>query len=306
MNYFIFILTNIILPIFIQISLGYIVKKVTNFNNKPLAVIQLYIIIPALLFVSMYNTEINKTIAVKIILHSVIIFVLLYVLSILLCKIFKYNKITSSSFTNSICLYNSGNFCLPLVQILFNNPLAVSIQIVIMTVQSIATNTVGIYSVSAGKKNVKQGILEVLKIPLIYCIVIALALRAMQISVAVPILNAMNSLGSAMVPVALISLGAQLAETKCSFKMPKVYFSNFIRLIISPILAYALVLLLGLKGMAAEIAIISSAAPTAVNSVLLAIQYDSDPEFASQAVFFSTIISSITVTIVIFLVSGRL
>lgn len=305
MNYFIFILLNIILPIFIQISLGYIVKKVTNFNNKPLAVIQFYIIIPALLFVSMYNTEIDKTMAIKIILHSVMIFVLLYVLSLLVCKIFKYNKITSSSFTNSICLYNSGNFCLPLVQILFNNPLAVSIQIVIMTVQSIATNTVGIYSVSAGKKNVKQGILEVLKVPMIYCIVIALALREMKIDVAAPILNAMNSLGSAMVPVALISLGAQLAETKCSFKMPKVYFSNFIRLIISPILAYALVLLLGLKGMAAEIAIISSAAPTAVNSVLLAIQYDSDPEFASQAVFFSTIISSITVTLVIFLVAGR-
>lgn len=306
MNYFIFILINIILPIFIQILLGYIVKKVTNFNNKPLAVIQLYIILPALLFVSMYDTKIDKSIAIKIILHSVIIFVLLYILCVVVCKILKYDKVTASSFNNSITLYNSGNFCLPLVQILYNNPLAVSIQIVIMTVQSIATNTIGIYSVSAGKKNAKQGMLEMFKVPMIYCIVIALALRGLEIKVAMPILNAMNSLGSAMVPVALISLGAQLAETKCSFKMPKVYFSIFIRLIISPILAYVLVLLLGLRGMAAEIAVISSAAPTAVNSVLLAIQYDSDPEFASQAVFFSTIISAITVTLVIFLVFGRL
>ena len=306
MNYFIFIIINIILPIFIQIILGYVVKKFTNFNNKALAVIQFYIIIPALLFVSMYNTKIDRTIAIKIIIHSIIIFVLLYILSIVLCKFFKYNKTTSSSFTNSICLYNSGNFCLPLVQILYNNPIATSVQIIIMTVQSIVTNTVGIYSVSSGKKNVKQGILEVLKVPMIYCIIIALALRGMGIKVAEPVINAMNSLGSAMVPVALISLGAQLAETRCSFKMPKVYFSNFIRLIISPILAYALVLVLGLKGMVAEIAVISSAAPTAVNSVLLAIQYDSDPDFASQAVFFSTIISSITVSLVIFLVAGKL
>jgi len=306
MNYFIFILTNILLPIFIQIFLGFVIKKITNFNNKPLAVIQFYIIIPALLFVSMYNAKIDKAIAIKITLHSIIIFVLLYLLSGLIGKIFKYNKTTSSSFTNSICLYNSGNFCLPLVQILYNNPIAVSVQIIIMTVQSIVTNTVGIYSVSAGKKNVKQGILEVLKVPMIYCIIIALTLRGMKITVAAPVLTAMNSIASAMVPVALISLGAQLAETKYSFKMPKVYFSNFIRLIISPILAYALVLLLGLKGMAAEIAVISSAAPTAVNSVLLAIQYDSDPDFASQAVFFSTIISSISVAVVIFLVAGKL
>jgi len=306
MNYFIFILINILLPIFIQIFLGYIIKKVTNFNNKPLAVIQFYIIIPALLFVSMYNTKIDKTVAFKISLHSIVMFVLLYILSMVICKLFKYNKTTTSSFANSVCLYNSGNFCLPLVQILYNNPIAISIQIVIMTIQSIVTNTVGIYSISAGKKNVKQGIMEVLKVPMIYCIILALSLRGMGIKVAVPVMTAMTSLGSAMVPVALISLGAQLAETKYSFKMPKVYFSNFVRLIISPILAYFLVVLLGLKGIAAEVAVISSAAPTAVNSVLLAIQYDSDPDFASQAVFFSTIISSITVTLVIFLVAGKL
>jgi len=306
MNYFIFILTNILLPIFIQIFLGYIIKKVTDFNNKSLAVIQFYIIIPALLFVSMYNAKIDRDVAIKISLHSLIIFVLLYILSIAVCKIFKYDKRTTSSFANSICLYNSGNFCLPLVQILYNNPIAVSVQIVIMTVQSIVTNTVGIYSISSGEKSVKDGILEVMKVPMIYCIIIALALRGTGIKVAEPIMNSMSSLGSAMVPVALISLGAQLAETKYSFKMPKVYFSNFIRLIISPILAYILVIILGLRGMAAEIAVISSAAPTAVNSVLLAIQYDSDPDFASQAVFFSTIISSITVTLVIFLVAGKL
>src|ERR1035437_4784950 len=137
MNYFVFILTNILLPIFIQIFLGFIIKKVTNFNNKPLAVIQFYIIIPALLFVSMYNTKIDKTIAIKISLHSIVIFILLYILSVIICKCFKYNKTTSSSFTNSICLYNSGNFCLPLVQILYNNPIAVSVQIIIMTIQSI-------------------------------------------------------------------------------------------------------------------------------------------------------------------------
>lgn len=274
MNYFTFTLINIMLPIFIQIFLGYVIKKVTNFNNKSLAVIQFYIIVPALLFVSMYNTKIDRTIAIKISLHSTILFILLYAFSALLCKFFKYNKTASSSFTNSICLYNSGNFCLPLVQLLYNNPIAVSVQIVIMAVQNIVTNTIGIYSISASKKNVRHGIEEVLKVPMIYCIIIALALKGLEIKVADPVLNALNSLGSAMVPVALISLGAQLAETKFSLKIPKVYFSNFVRLIISPFLAYVLILILGLNGMAAKIAVISSAAPTAVNSVLLAIQYN--------------------------------
>jgi malate permease and related proteins len=306
MSYFIFILTNIILPIFVQILLGYGVKKIINFSISTLAQIQFYIIIPALLFVKMYDTKLNKDIVIKVSLHSVLLFVILYVLSFAVCKVFKYNKSISSSFNNSVCLYNSGNYCFPLIQLLYNNPLALSVQILIMTVQTIVTNTVGIYSISSGKKSVKEGLLEVLKVPMIYCIILALILRGLGIKVWQPVWSALDSLGSAMVPIALVSLGAQLAETKYSFRIPKVYFSNFIRLIISPIIAYALVLFLDLKGVAAEVAIISSAAPTAVNAVLLAIQYDSEPDFASQAVFLSTIISPITVAFVVFLVSGKM
>ncbi|GIM30225.1 transporter [Clostridium polyendosporum] len=306
MNYFIFILTNIILPIFIQILLGYGVKKFINFSISTLAQIQFYLIIPALLFVKMYDTKLNQDIVIKVSLHSIVLFILLYVLSYVVCKLFKYKKSISSAFTNSVCLYNSGNYCLPLVQLLYNNPLALSVQILIMTVQNIVTNTVGIYSISSGNKSVKEGVLEILKVPMIYSIILALILRSLNITVWPPIWNAMDSLGDSMVPIALISLGAQLAETKCTLKIPKVYLSNFIRLIISPLIAYGIVLILGLKGIAAEVAIISSAAPTAVNSVLLAIQYDSEPDFASQAVFLSTIISPITVSFIVFLVSGKI
>jgi predicted permease len=306
MNHFIFILINIILPIFIQILLGYGVKKVINFSISTLAQIQFYLIIPALLFVKMYDTKLNKDIAIKISLHSIILFILLYSLSYIICKLLKYKKSTSSAFNNSICLYNSGNYCLPLVQLLFNNPIALSVQILIMTVQNVVTNTVGIYSITSGNKSVKEGLMEVFKVPMIYSIVLALLLRALDIKIWSPIWTALDSLGSSMVPIALISLGAQLAETKYTLKVPKVYFSNFIRLIISPILAYFLAIALGLKGIPAEVAIISAAAPTAVNSVLLAIQYRSEPDFASQAVFLSTIISPITVSFVIFFISGKI
>lgn len=305
MSYFIFILTNIILPIFIQILLGYVVKKFINFSISTLAHIQFYIILPALLFVKVYDTKLNKDVILKVSLHSIILFILLYALSYLICRLLRYKKSISSSFINSVCLYNSGNYCIPLVQLLYNNPIAMSVQILIMTVQTIVTNTVGIYSISSGNKGVKEGLLEILKVPMIYSIILGLALKGLNIKIWSPIWNSMDSLANALVPMALISLGAQLAETKCDLRSSKVYFSIFIRLIISPIMGYVIVLLLGLKGIAAEVAIISSAAPTAVNSVLLAIQYDSEPDFASQAVFLSTLISPITVSFVVFLVSGR-
>ena len=45
-----------------------------------------------------------------------------------------------------------------------------------MTVQSIITNTVRIYNISSGKKNIKQGILEMLKVPMISSITVSLVI----------------------------------------------------------------------------------------------------------------------------------
>ena len=52
----------------------------------------------------------------------------------------------------------------------------------------------------------------------------------------------------------------------------------------------------------AQALVISTAFPTAVNSALLALEYDNEPEFAAAAVFYSTLISSVTVSGVIYAV----
>ena len=52
---------------------------------------------------------------------------------------------------------------------------------------------------------------------------------------------------------------------------------------------------------AAQVLLISTAMPTAVNAMLLCLEFDNHPEFAARAVFTSTLISPITVTLVVFL-----
>ncbi len=306
MQYFVFILLNVITPIFIQIFAGFLLKKFVKFNIDSIATVQLYILIPALLFSKMYSSNINLAIVIKLLIHSLVLFIVLYLLCILIIKIFKFKNQESSVFINSIILYNSGNYCIPLVQLLYNNPLALSFQMLIMMTQNIITNTIGIFISNTSEKNIKKAIMEVLKVPMIYSIILAVFLKVSGITVWKPILDATNSLGNGLVPLALLTLGAQLAETKFFIITGKVYFSTFLRLIISPILAFFLVKTIGLTGIVAEVAIISSAAPTAVNSVLLAIKYNGNKEYASQAIFISTLLSSITVSITIFLVFNKL
>jgi predicted permease len=49
----------------------------------------------------------------------------------------------------------------------------------------------------------------------------------------------------------------------------------------------------------------TTTAPTAVNCALLCLQFQNHPDFAARAVFYSTLVSPITVTGIIFLVQGN-
>jgi len=72
------------------------------------------------------------------------------------------------------------------------------------------------------------------------------------------------------------------------------------RLIGGPILAVILLKLFGAQGILAQALMISSSVPTSVNTALIAVEYNNRPDFASQAVMVSTLLSAITLTAVIY------
>ena len=108
-------------------------------------------------------------------------------------------------------------------------------------------------------------------------------------------------LSDAMIAIALILLGAQIANIKFSFKWTSSYIYIFIRLIIGPLIALAIIKVMGIDGVVGQTLFIASAMPTSVNSSVIAQEYDNYPELAAELVFLSTLFSAITVVIVIYL-----
>ena len=111
----------------------------------------------------------------------------------------------------------------------------------------------------------------------------------------------MSYLSDAMIAIALILLGAQIANIKFSFKWTSSYIYIFIRLIIGPLIALAIIKVMGIDGVVGQTLFIASAMPTSVNSSVIAQEYDNYPELAAELVFLSTLFSAITVVIVIYL-----
>jgi predicted permease len=281
---------------------GYIVQRRFNLDIRSLTKVQLYVLIPALIFYKVYVSELSGDLIWQIFAYTLILFIILFILSTILGKLFHFDKKKEKAFINAISLRNQGNFGIPLITLVFAGEMgatALSIHMVVLFTTNLLLNTVGLYNASSGSYSFKETMINMIKIPMIYAIVLGFAFRGFGFALYTPIGTTLEIMSGGVVPLALFTLGAQLSETKLHIKDFSLILATFGRLVISPLVAYVLVLIFGFEGIMAQVLILGAAAPTAVNSVLLSIEFDGDVEYASQVVMLTTLASIITVSLII-------
>src|SRR5690606_22244802 len=101
--------------------------------------------------------------------------------------------------------------------------------------------------------------------------------------------------------IALATLGAQLALVRRGSVQHPVTTTVMLRLLGGPAVGVALIWLLGLDGLIAQVLLISTAMPTSVNCLLLCLEFDNHPDFVARSVFYSTVLSPLPVTLTILL-----
>ena len=117
-------------------------------------------------------------------------------------------------------------------------------------------------------------------------------------------------LSGALVPFALITLGAQLASKPRWPKWKPISLVLVLRLLFGPIQMAGILYAFHLTGWKAtdlwpwpaELLIATAATPTAVNTLLLTMELDGDVDTAADCVFWSTIFSCLTIAMWLFAV----
>jgi predicted permease len=301
-----YILLNNIVPLSVMITLGVVLQKCFQLDIKTLSKLNFYLFSPAIVFKMLYESKITAADFFKVLLFFCIyLFALLIVVEII-NRIRQYAAGMRSAMRNSIIFYNSANYAIPLNQLVFkNDPTAVSIQLIIMIFQNILPNTYGVYSVNAHKQQFRKTLRTILSLPSIYVIPLAMVLRGLNVEVPEPLYIPINYIAAAFIATALVTLGVQLGTMKWKIQFSDVLLSNMIRLCAGPVLGAVVLagmyLFTDVDTIVMQALILSCAVPTSLSSVLLAVEFENEPEFASQAVFTSTLFSIVTVTAVIFL-----
>ncbi|NLM26215.1 MAG: AEC family transporter [Firmicutes bacterium] len=312
MEIFFYILSNNIIPIFTLIALGFLLNKAFNLDIFTLSKINFYIYVPIFVFVNLLTTEIDFQL-MQALIFGIVMLILNMGITSIVARLRGYDLGLKSAFKNSVMFYNSGNIGVPLITLVFSSgpflingetpylALAVTCQVMILVVQNVTTNTLGFFNAGRAHMDWKQSLINICKMPTIYAIPLALILKYLAVDMTkAPFWPAFEFIRQGLISVALITLGVQLSRTSFNFKDREVYLAVAMRLIGGPILAVILLKLFGAQGILAQALMISSSVPTSVNTALIAVEYNNRPDFASQAVMVSTLLSAITLTAVIY------
>ncbi|GAF66753.1 putative transporter [Bacillus sp. TS-2] len=297
-----YIFLEVILPILILMLLGLVIQKKYQFQLKQISKWLVYGFMPAAVFLNIYEVQIDISLLSQLFLYLILFTFVMIGITYILGRLFHIKPKESAALKNSISLMNSGNYGLPVSQIIFSsNPIGVSVQIFVLIFQNILTYTYGIYNLLSASKTFIEIIRAFLKLPLIYALLLGLFFQTLNLTMPTFLLVPIEYLANSFVAVALLLLGAQLASIKLQYFHRVITLALVGRLLVGPVVALIIICFLQIDGVLAQSLLIASSFPTSRNTATLALEYDVEPDLQAQIVLYSTLLSSLTVTVVIYL-----
>ncbi len=295
------IFVKVILPVVVIVVLGYIVGRTLKLEQRSLARLSLYVLVPCLVFTAMARTTLSANEFGQILVFVGLVTLTLWPLSILTARLLGLDPRSANAFHLSTLLTNVVNVGFPVLTLAYG-PAALERGLIYMIGMQTLFQTLGIYLAAGGQVSARQALKQVLLMPGIYALIAGLALNASGIAVPAFIYDPLKMVGDALVPLLLILLGMQLTGVRFQGQWRSALAATFLRLVVAAGLATALAALMGLTGVTRQALIIEASVPTAIFGLVLAQEFDTNPQLVTAIIFVSTVASMFTLTILLALI----
>lgn len=318
MSLFFHIFATSIVPILALIGMGVLLDKKFTLDLRTLSKLNFYIFLPAYIVRTFYTAHLSSE-SLYIILCALIIVFVNSALGGLVSKWQGYDPSKTEIVRNAIMFNNGGNLGVALAGFVFSNVpyivdgktpyLDAGIVAVISTfiVQTILCNTLGFYQAGIGKLTKQDAISLVMHMPILYAVPLSIGARFLPIDMTSTILwGPLDIFARCFVGAAMITLGVQLNRTSWNIFQKDILLTTFMRLVGGPILAILVTLIFvyyigPIGAIAAQGIVITYSVPSAVNTALMAVEMNNNPELATQIVLATTLFSAITMPIAVLL-----
>lgn len=292
-----------LLPIILVAAVGFALQRLLALDPRPLAQTVFYVLSPALVFNLLTSTEIALNELARMAGLAGLVILSGVGVSWVIGRIMKLESATLASFVLSASFMNSGNYGLSLNKFALGE-IGLAWASIFFITSALLINSLGVYIAVVGRASPKQALLGLAKVPAVYVIPIAILQRATGWALPVAMERSVTLLAGAAVPLMLIILGMQIAKSNALHQKGLLAVTVLLRLLFSPILAWILVRPFELGQVASQAAILEAAMPTAVFTTVIATKFEVDPDFATAAVFATTLLSPLSVTPLLALLRG--
>ena len=292
------VLTQNILPIFIVAAFGYALQRWIGVEKRPLSTIVLNVLSPCLVFSSLVGSKLPSDELVGLALFTVLAVLLMSGVAFLSARVLRLGRSETIALMVVTMFVNGGNYGLTLNQLRFGDP-GLARAVVYYTTSTVMLYTLGIFIASMGEMTWRDALRRLLRLPPVYAAVLAIIVYSFRIPLPAPLLRGVEVAGAGAIPVMLLLLGMQLADLKTVASLRLAVPAIGLRLLIGPLIGLMVATLLGLSGLGRSTSIIESSMPPAVFTIILATEFDLEPEAVTSIVLLSTLLSPLSIATVI-------
>ena len=283
---------EVIFPVFFVIGIGYYIgKKNPKFDTNFITNFAGNIGTPAMIFYTVTTTGITLNIFISYFIYAVIMIAGFAVIGLFLLYFLKKDL---SMELPPLILPNTGNMGVPICLFAYGTQ-GLGVASAVASVIILFHFTLGVF---LAKKEFSLDIL--IKSPPVYAIIISIFFLYFEIKTPIFLENTTFLLTYATIFLVLMALGVALTRFKFSLKNSVIM--SLCRVLLGPIIAFAIIYYFKLSGLSAGVLLIQSAMPSAILNYLVGSMYSPKKvvDNIASTIVISTLMSFITIPIVVF------
>ena len=299
----------LISPVFILIILGSLLRRIGvpdlsfwHISDKLIY----WVLIPALLFHHVSQITLSSTMLAN---YAVVILSGLFVvttLSFIAGKLFGYTPQIWTSVMQGAARHNAF-IALAIAGSLFGNKglalgaifMVILIPVINIVIVSAMTSTLNQEVGNNSRPSIFDVLFELIKNPFILAIATGLVISFVDAERIIIIHETTGLLGSAALPIMLLSIGANIKIREISSAITPIIIANVLKLLVFPIVVFFVAKSMNLSLFETTVAVIFAAVPTAASSYSLAKQFGGETQLMTSIITIQVALSFITIPIIL-------
>ena len=304
---------TLVFPLFSLILLGYIAGRIAKLPIEGLAWLNffvIYISLPALFFQLLSKTPVEEFSNFTFLATTTFATLIIFCVAFFIASLRNRGNVAESTVQGFASAYGNIGYLGPPIAIAafgpaagvpaalifcFDNAMHFTLAPLLMALDSDEDKSVFALT--------RQILYKIISHPFILATIVGITAAVFQLQPPEPVQRLLGLLSFAAAPCALFAMGVSAALRPLKTVPPELSYIVVLKLVIHPVLVWSLLTMMGgMDPIWIYTAVLLAALPTATNVFVIAQQYGFWSERASSAVVVTTFLSTVTVTLVIYLI----